>query len=252
MDTVTHIPLHRLALAGVPVIAVVWLLYHWGGEARTALYAFARMLVQLLLIGYLLAFIFEADNAALPMAVLAVMITAASWISLRLVPGKKTTLLGPALVSVGVGGGITLAVVTQAVLDLQPWFRPQYLVPLAGMVFANCMNSIALAAERMFAEAEAAKPYPEARRIALRTALMPITNSLFAVGLVSLPGMMTGQILAGISPTMAVRYQIMVMAMLFSASGLSAALFLYGLRNVYEPAAKAPTPEPTQPNHAVD
>jgi putative ABC transport system permease protein len=68
--------------------------------------------------------------------------------------------------------------------------------------------------------------YFEARGIALRAALIPITNSLFAVGLVSLPGMMTGQILSGISPLIAVRYQIMVMCMIFSAVGLSSSFFL--------------------------
>jgi putative ABC transport system permease protein len=68
--------------------------------------------------------------------------------------------------------------------------------------------------------------YMTARGIALRAALIPITNSLFAVGLVSLPGMMTGQILSGISPLIAVRYQIMVMCMIFSAVGISTAIFL--------------------------
>jgi putative ABC transport system permease protein len=68
--------------------------------------------------------------------------------------------------------------------------------------------------------------YTKARGIAMRAALIPITNSLFAVGLVSLPGMMTGQILSGISPIIAIRYQIMVMCMIFSAVGLSSAIFL--------------------------
>ncbi|MEP1779528.1 ABC transporter permease, partial [Reichenbachiella sp.] len=68
--------------------------------------------------------------------------------------------------------------------------------------------------------------YTEARNTALRAALIPITNSLFAVGLVSLPGMMTGQILSGVSPLIAVRYQIMVMCMAFGSAGISVALFL--------------------------
>ena len=69
-------------------------------------------------------------------------------------------------------------------------------------------------------------PYIEARGIALRTSLIPVTNSFFAVGLVSIPGMMTGQILSGIDPLEAVRYQIMVMCMVFGATGISSTCYL--------------------------
>ena len=128
--------------------------------------------------------------------------------------------------SITLGGGLTLLLVTQGVLDLSPWFWPRYMIPLAGMIFANAMNSVSLAAERLIAEMDRDVQYEEARSIAFRASLIPITNSLLAVGLVSLPGMMTGQILSGISPLIAVRYQIMVMCMVFAASGISAALFL--------------------------
>ena len=94
------------------------------------------------------------------------------------------------------------------------------------MIFASSMNGVSLAGERLIAELNRDRSYTEARGISLRAALIPITNSLFAVGLVSLPGMMTGQILSGISPLIAVRYQIMVMCMIFSAVGLSSFLFL--------------------------
>ena len=100
------------------------------------------------------------------------------------------------------------------------------MIPLAGMSFASSMNGVSLAAERLKAEMDRDVDYFEARGIALSAALIPITNSLFAVGLVSLPGMMTGQILSGISPLIAVRYQIMVMCMIFSAVGLSSSFFL--------------------------
>jgi len=96
--------------------------------------------------------------------------------------------------------------VTQAVLNLNPWYSPRYVIPLAGMIFASSMNSVSLAVERLTAEMERNVDYQQARNTALRTSLIPITNSLFAVGLVSLPGMMTGQILSGISPLVAARY----------------------------------------------
>ena len=115
---------------------------------------------------------------------------------------------------------------TQAVLNLEPWYSPRYVIPLAGMIFASSMNSVSLAVERLTAEIERNVDYQQARNTALRTSLIPITNSLFAVGLVSLPGMMTGQILSGISPLVAARYQIMVMCMIFGSAGISSALFL--------------------------
>lgn len=105
------------------------------------------------------------------------------------------------------------------------------MIPLAGMIFASSMNGVSLAAERLQAEMDRNVEYIQARSIALRAALIPITNSLFAVGLVSLPGMMTGQILSGVSPLIAVRYQIMVMCMIFSAVGLSSALFLIMIKS---------------------
>lgn len=88
------------------------------------------------------------------------------------------------------------------------------------------MTSISLAADRFYAEMARENEYTRARNIALQSSLIPVINSLFAVGLVSLPGMMTGQILSGTSPLIAVRYQIMVMCMIFGSAGISSALFL--------------------------
>jgi len=88
------------------------------------------------------------------------------------------------------------------------------------------MNTVSLAGERFSTEQERGKNYREARRIALETAMIPQINALLAVGLVSLPGMMTGQILSGIEPLTAARYQIMVMCMIFSTAGLSAVTYM--------------------------
>ena len=184
------------------------------------------MVAQLLIVGYLLVYIFEADLPWIVLAALAVMTLAASWIALRTIPEFRGTLYRYALLSILVGGGLTVALITQVVLRLEPWYQPSFMVPLAGMIFAASMNSVSLAAERALAEMTRGTPYLEARRIALRAGLIPIVNTLFAVGLVSLPGLMTGQILSGVSPMIAVRYQIMVMCMVFGASGMSAAIFL--------------------------
>jgi len=98
------------------------------------------------------------------------------------------------------------------------------------MIFATGMNTISLFAERFYAELEHNIGLKEARNIAYSATMIPTINSLLAVGLVSLPGMMTGQILSGVSPLIAVRYQIMIMLMLFVSSGLTAPLFYYLIR----------------------
>ncbi|HHJ34596.1 MAG TPA: ABC transporter permease, partial [Gammaproteobacteria bacterium] len=116
---------------------------------------------------------------------------------------------------------------------LDPWYSAPTMVPIAGMIFANAMNSVSLAAERLNAEINRQVPYDEARVIAFQSSLIPVINSLFAVGLVSLPGMMTGQILSGVSPLIAVRYQIMVMCMVFGAAGIATAYFLVMARPVF-------------------
>ncbi len=119
-----------------------------------------------------------------------------------------------------------LVIVTQLVLDLPRWFEPSFVVPLAGMIFANAMNTVSLAGERYESERSRGASSVEARGTALDASLIPQINGLLAVGLVSLPGMMTGQILSGVEPLVAVRYQIMVMCMVFGAGGLGAASYL--------------------------
>ncbi len=109
------------------------------------------------------------------------------------------------------------------------------MIPLAGMAFANAMNSVSLASERLQAEIDNGNSGIKARNTAFQASLIPTINSLFAVGLVSLPGMMTGQILSGVSPLIAVRYQIMVMCMLFAVSGIASATFLTLIREDIEP-----------------
>jgi len=225
-ESINAIPLTNLALAFIPALVAIAILYRWSLGFGTALYGMSRMLLQLMLIGYVLAYIFEAEQAWIVILVLAVMVVASSWIALRTVEGARSSLYRQSITSVLLGGGLTLALITQGVLDLDPWYLPRYMVPLAGMIFAAAMNSVSLAAERLEAEVQRKVPYDEARGIALNAALIPITNSLFAVGLVSLPGMMTGQILSGVDPLIAARYQIMVMCMMFGSAGISAACFL--------------------------
>ena len=224
----------NLALAFIPVFAVIVIIWKWDLGYKNSIYAVFRMLIQLLLIGYFLAYIFKTDRALIVVAVLAVMLFSSSWIALRTMKVSRKILYGKSLLSITLGGSFILLLMTQGVLHLQPWYLPSYVIPLAGMIFANAMNSVSLAGERLEAEISRDIAFEEARKTAFQASLIPITNSLFAVGLVSLPGMMTGQILSGVSPLIAVRYQIMVMCMIFGSAGISSAIFLVLLKTNYK------------------
>ena len=227
---ISTISVPQLALSFIPVAIVVVLMWRWGQGYGRSLQAIARMLIQLTLIGYVLVYIFQTDSGLVISGVLTVMLVAASWIALNTVDIPKAPLFTASLVSVLIGGGSTLALITQGVLQLDPWYLPSYIIPLAGMIFAASMTNISLALERLYAELQNGIPFEQARDIAFRTSMIPVINSFFAVGLISLPGMMTGQILSGVSPLIAVRYQIMVMCMIFGAAGLSTVCFLVMVR----------------------
>ena len=230
-NSIQIIPFTNLVLAFIPAIVVVVIVWRWGIGYKRSIYALSRMLIQLLLIGYFLVFIFKTDSSLIVIGVLAVMLFTASWIALHTKKIPRRELYLKSFCSILLGGGIILLLITQGVLNLSPWYLPSYVIPLAGIIFANAMNSVSLAVERLEAETERNVPYEQARIIALRASLIPVINTMLAVGLVALPGMMTGQILSGISPFIAARYQIMVMCMIFGSAGISAAFFLYMVRS---------------------
>jgi len=227
------------------VLVVLW---RWHAGATDGFIALVRMVAQLLLVGYVLVYIFEADTPWVVLGVIGIMVLAASWIALRTIFELRRGLFRIVFTSVLFGGGLTLALITQGVLTLDPWYQPSITVPLAGMIFAASMNAISIGAERVFAELKRGEQFNTARSVALKAGLIPITNNLLAVGLVSLPGFMTGQILSGVSPLIAVRYQVMVMCMVFGASGLSAAAFLVLLKR--HPSLETTSPTGTPPSGA--
>ena len=216
----------QIGIALLPMTLVVFILFRWTTQALTSVYSIARMLIQLIVIGYFLVYIFSATDPWVICGVLTVMLFVASWISLGPVKQRRRQLYPKVLFALAAGGGMTLLTVTFGVLNLDPWYEPRYIIPLGGMIFANSMNTVSISAERFESEVSNGQLVDTAKRIAFQTGMIPVINSMFAVGLVALPGMMTGQILSGISPLIAARYQIVVMAMLFAASGLSAAIYL--------------------------
>jgi len=219
----------------VPVLIVIIILNHWSLDWKKPLHATFRMLIQLTLVGYVLRHIFYSEATSLLLIILILMVFVSTYIALGVVKKDRANLFWITILAIAIGGGVNLLIVTKFILVLDPWYQPRYLIPLAGMIFSSAMNGVSLAVERLYAELGRNVIYRDAKGLAMKAALLPITNSLLAVGLVSLPGMMTGQILSGISPLIAVRYQIVVMCMIFSSVGLSSYLFLV-LNNKYKSA----------------
>lgn len=238
---VAAIPLENLALALLPVFVVMAIVHRWGLGLWEPLYATARMLVQLVAVGYVLKAIFLTQDLVVVLATMLVMLLIASWIALRPVKKKSLHKYTRSLMAIGFGGGGTLVLMTQGVLELEPWYEPQRLIPLAGMALTAAMNCVSLAAERFESEQQAGSPYQLARQRAMQASLITVTNSLLAVGIVSLPGFMTGQILADVAPTIAARYQIMIMCMFFGAGGIAAAIYLSLMKP--PPSGKDASPE---------
>ncbi len=215
-----------LAWCALPIFAVSLLYFYWNGKPVDVLMSGARMSLQLIGVGYILVFLFGHPSPWLSLSILSIMICAASWIALRPVKYDKIY-LKPVFVALFVSVGIHLFITLYLVLNVSPWYSPNIIIPLAGMYFSNSMNAISIAIERYHAGLQDGSPVANAKMKAFHAAMIPQLNSLLAVGLVSLPGMMTGQILSGVSPLVAVRYQIMIMTMVVGTSGIAAALMLW-------------------------
>lgn len=222
------IGLTQLALSLVPCLGVIWIGWVWTGSARELVIATLRMVVQLMAIGFVLVFIFAAAHPLVGLGVLAVMVTVSALISTRVIKHDRRAALARAFIALGLAGSAVLTFVLVVVLRVaEPLVHLRVMIPIAGMIFSNGMTAVTLAAERFQSGLDDGHDLAQARRAAWSAALIPQVNALMAVGLVALPGMMTGQILSGVDPLIAVRYQIVVMTMVLSSAGFSVALYLW-------------------------
>ena len=211
------------------------------GITKDLAIATVRTYVQLLALGFVLRGVFGIDSPWLVVGLVLLMVLAAARILVRRSPDAPPGIFGGAFVSMALTGFLITFSVTGVIIQVDPWYLPQYVIPLAGMVIGNSMNGIALALERMFADLDrredevlaltalGASPWEAAHpaiRDALRAGLIPTINSMAAAGIVFIPGMMSGQILAGADPVTATGYQIVVMLMVAAATALGSVLAL--------------------------
>ena len=202
------------------------------GMERTLLVASLRTVLQLLLLGLILVPVFALAHPALVALVVAVMLGTAAWESRKRTKRHYPGQLPHALVTILLGAGATVIFANAVIIGVDPWWSPQYLIPLLGMILGNSLTGVALGMDRVLAEldegrarvelllARGATTWEAARgpaREAVRTGMTPILNTMSVVGIVSIPGMMTGQILSGTDPALAARYQILIMFLIAAA-----------------------------------
>jgi putative ABC transport system permease protein len=219
-----------LAAALILVNALVSLAFRLG-LGRRLVVAAVRATVQLALLGFVLGRVFAAEA---PPLVLAVMTAMALLAGIEAVRRGRHRVRGayPLVMAVMLASSFAITFYgTLAVVGVEPWYAPRYLIPILGMVLGNTLNGISLGLETALAGyrrdrerievllAHGAVPREAAREVvrrAVRTGTTPILNSMVAAGVISIPGMMTGQILAGQPPLSAAAYQVFI---LFAIAG---------------------------------
>lgn len=235
---VVPLSIAELVIAALGVIVIAFLSWRQRiGLERGLLIAAARTAIQLLLVGLVLRVLFS--NASLPaVGAIAIVMLLLAGREVRARPQKRIRGwpgYGIGTFSMFVSSFTVTIFALATIIGPDPWYMPQYAIPLLGMVLGNTMTGISVALDRLTQGAWEQREIIEQRlmlgesagqaidhvsRESVRAGLIPIMNSMAAAGIVSLPGMMTGQILSGTPPTEAVRYQILIMFLIATGTGL--------------------------------
>lgn len=212
-----------------------------GGEL---LVASIRTTVQLLLLGVVLKVLFARATPGWIVAMAAIMLIVAGWEVTR---RQKLRLRGAWAIGIGslsmfISGFSVTVFALLVMIGAEPWYAPQYSIPLLGMLLGNSMNGVSLSVNHLTTTASREKRSIEARLLlgqhapqamdlirteSVRVGMVPIINAMMAAGIVSLPGMMTGQILAGAPPVEAVKYQILIMFLIAAVTGGASVLAVH-------------------------
>ena len=236
----------ELGLTGLFVLAAgaisVW---NRLGLEKSLFVGSVRCVVQLLLMGMVLRYIFDVESWWIVIGLFMIMVVFAVRIVRGNVAEDKIPFVFPAFLTMFLVYAVVSAVVSGVIVGASPWWHPQFFIPLAGMVVGNSMTALGLSLDRLFSDLKAKRDEVEmclslgasageaSREIvkeALKAGMIPSINSLAGVGLVFLPGMMTGQILSGSDPMLAIRYQIVVMFMLVASTAVTVTIVLHIIR----------------------
>ncbi len=255
MQGLIELDLGDLALAlGMMAISIGLSAWERLGLEWTLAIATARTLLQLLVVGYILAFVFALNNPWAVLAILLVMLTIAAIVARNRIGKKIPRVLPLVWGSIFISTVLTLAYTTLLVIQPPRWYEPQYLIPLAGIVLGNSMNGAAISGERLVSVINASRLEIEThlslgatpqqavnqyRKDAIKAGLIPTINSMMIVGIVTLPGIITGQLLSGVDPLAAASYQILIMFMLAFTNLVTTIFVTQGLyRQFFNAAAQ--------------
>ena len=236
--------LTELCLALVGPLCVLWISYKLNLRiSKRIVITLLRTIVQLLLAGYvLLAFIFSMHSAVYVLGYLFLMVVISSFEVISRQVRTYKGYLRDSFISVLIGGGGIGLYGSVLVFHTSPWWQPHIMVPTAGMLIGNSISGPSLAVDRLFSEVCDRSHEIELRlalggtkyeailptvRAAMLVALTPNMNQMAVVGIVSIPGMMTGQLLAGASPLVAAEYQLVILWLIFATVGFSTLAGLY-------------------------
>ncbi|MBV1842425.1 MULTISPECIES: ABC transporter permease [Photobacterium] len=225
------------ALAGFYLLCLLplGLFYRWQlGLGKDLLMALLRMTVQLSVVGLYLQVLFSFQHPGLNALWLSAMVLVAAVTICRRSGVSLRRTMPAVMAGQVVALGIVLPPLLIGVIQTNPWWQAQYLIPISGMLLGNCLAANVLALERWYSQLSEnhreyqfylamGAPHPERpfHRIAVKAALAPQLASMTTLGIVSLPGMMTGQILGGTEPMLAVKYQLVIMVAIFISATLS-------------------------------
>ncbi len=219
------------------------------GMERRLLVAAVRTVVQLALIGLVLDWVFSVGRWEIVLGLGLVMALVAGVAAVRRTSRRYPGIWLNSLISMWAASWLVAGVAVLGIVRVRPWWDPQYAIPLLGMILGNTLNGISLGLDRLGEELIARREQVETVlalggtrweaaqrpvRQAVRTGMIPIINSMMVVGIVSIPGMMTGQMLAGVSPLSAVKYQIVIMFLIAAATALgTVSVVLLGYRRLF-------------------
>ncbi len=214
-----------------------------GLELNLAL-ATGRTILQLAVLGYVLGFIFAFDNAWAVLAILAVMLTLAAIVARNRINQKMPQMLFLVWGAILVSTTLTLVYTNFLIIKPERWYEPQYVIPLAGIILGNAMNAAAISGERLASIINAShleiethlslgatpqQAVAQYRKDAIRTGFIPTLNQMMIIGMVTLPGVLSGQLLSGVNAQEAASYQIVIMLMIAFANLLTTLLVTRGL-----------------------
>ena len=221
----------RLALALLLVGVVIAISIRQGlGLGRDLVVGSLRAVVQLYLVGLILAVVFQAAQWYWVLLILAVMTAVAAQAATSRLAKPMPGARGISALALTVSTAVTLAYVIGVIVRVRPWYEPQYIIPIAGMILGSAMTSAALAGDRLQGDLRVRADEVEAR-LALgfsgREAVQPMARTALRAAMIpTVNGMMTGQILAGSSPLLAIKYQLVVVFMQAAATALASLLFV--------------------------